>query len=69
MSGLVETVGSKFSEQRYQTVKAYVEIMRELERAGYVKLAPLPRTGDGYKWRVILDLPGLRKLNHNKEAA
>lgn len=65
VGGVAEAVSANWDEEqevRYQTAKAKMSIMKDLEVAGYLKVVPLARTGNYRKHAVILDLPGLRKL-------
>lgn len=64
VGGVAENVSPDWDEKREfrrATVRAYVQIMRELEAAGYVKVIPLARMGSYRKRSVILDLPGLQR--------
>lgn len=64
VGGVAEKVSPDWDEEREfrrATVRAYVQIMRELEVAGYVKVVPLARMGSYRKRVVFLDLPGLRR--------
>lgn len=64
MGGVAEKVSPDWNEERefrYQTIKTYVQFMRELEERGYLKVVPLAQTGDYRRRCIILNLPGLRK--------
>jgi hypothetical protein len=64
VGGVAEKVAVNWDQERefrYHTLKAYVEIMRELEAAGYLRVVPLAQCGNYAKRAIILDLPGLRR--------
>lgn len=44
-------------EVYYQQMKAYVALCRDLEHAGILKITDMPRTGDGVKKLITIEIP------------